>query len=179
MGVMPSASRKPPSAHSVTSAAHWASDWEVVVRLWIERHGKSMLADALADLLLAIEQTHSISAAARQLGISYRHAWELVQEGNAAAGQPLVSAAVGGQHGGGTQLTPSGKLSLDVFDQLRGKVRETAAGLLQTTLRPALDLEATVHLAAAISLQEVVGQLLTEYALRQPAIRVRAVFRLE
>ncbi len=33
-----------------------------------------------------------------------------------------------------------------------------------------------MHLAAAISLQEVVGQVLTEYALRQPLVLVRAVF---
>jgi len=35
---------------------------------------------------------------------------------------------------------------------------------------------ACLHLAAAISLQEAIGQLLTEYALHKPAVRVRAVF---
>ena len=76
----------------------------------------------------------------------------------------------------GAQLTPRGKLTLEVFGHLSGQVRETAASLLQKVLSPAVDLAATIHLAAAISLQEVVGQLLTEYALRQPSIRVRAVY---
>ena len=58
----------------------------------------------------------------------------LVQEANAAAGEPLVTAAVGGHKGGGAQLTPRGKLSLEVFEQISGKVRETAAGLLQKVL---------------------------------------------
>jgi len=156
-------------------ATGWASDWEVAVRVWIERHGKSMLGEALADLLSAIEQTSSISAAARSIGISYRHAWSLVQEGNEAAGEPLILAAVGGLNGGGAQLTPCGKLSLEVYEQLRGQVRETAAGLLQRVLSPT-DLTATIHLAAAISLQEAIGQLLTEFALRQPSVRVRAVY---
>ncbi len=157
-------------------AATWSADWKVAVRVWIERRGNTVLADGLADLMSAIEQTRSISAAARRLGISYRHAWKLVQEGNAAAGEPLVSAAVGGLHGGGAELTHVGKFSLKVFDQLRGRVRETAAGLLQETLSPVADLGATIHLAAAISLQEAIGQLLTEYALLQPGVRVRAVY---
>jgi molybdenum ABC transporter molybdate-binding protein len=156
--------------------ADWSADWEVAVRVWVERRGKTVLGDGLADVLSAIERTKSISAAARLLGISYRHAWSLVQEGNAAAAEPLVAAAVGGIKGGGAQLTARGKLSLTIFEQLREKVRETAAVQLQKTLHPAADLSATVHLAAAISLQETIGQLLTEYALRQPGVRVRAVF---
>jgi molybdate transport system substrate-binding protein len=166
--------------HAVTAKephrATWSRDWEVAVRIWIERRGKTLLGEELADLLSAIEQTNSISAAARLLGISYRHAWKLVDQGNTAAGEPLVLAAVGGVNGGGAQLTQRGKLSLDVFDQLRGLVRDSAAGLLQKTLSPTPDLGATIHLAAAISLQEVVGQILTEYALRDPGIRVRAVY---
>jgi molybdate transport system substrate-binding protein len=154
----------------------WASDWEVGVRVWVERGGQTILGDGRADLLAEIERTNSISAAARSLGISYRHAWMLVQEANGAAGEPLVSAAVGGRKGGGAQLTPRGKLTLVVFEQLRGQVRESAAGLLQRVLTPAVDLAATIHLAAAISLQEVIGQLLTEYALRQPSMRVRAIY---
>jgi molybdenum ABC transporter molybdate-binding protein len=157
-------------------STRWASDWEVGVRVWVERKGQAILGEGRADLFAAIDCTNSISAAARSLGISYRHAWKLVQEANDAAGEPLVSAAAGGQKGGGARLTPRGKLSLEVFQQLRGKVRETAAGLLQQVLSPAENLAATIHLAAAISLQEAIGQLLTEYALRQPGIRVRAVY---
>ena len=167
---------KKQAAAPKSPAAKWPADWEVAVRVWIERRGKTMLADGLADLLSAIEHTHSISAAARLLGISYRHAWKLVQEGNAAADEPLVLAAVGGVHGGGAHLTPRGKLSLEVFDQLRGNARESAARLLQATLSPRDDEVDTIHLAAAISLQEALGQLLTEYALRQPGLRVRAVY---
>lgn len=155
--------------------AQWASDWQVGVRVWVERNGETILGDGRAELLAEIERTHSISAAARSLGISYRHAWKLVQEANAAAGEPLVTAAVGGHRGGGAQLTPRGKLSLEVFEQLRGQVRDTAAGMLQKILTPA-DARSTLHLAAAISLQEAIGQLLAEYALRQPAVRVRAVY---
>jgi molybdenum ABC transporter molybdate-binding protein len=159
-----------------TPAIAWAADWQVDVRVRVAHNGQRVLGDGRADLLAAIDRTHSISAAARSLGMSYRHAWMLVQETNAAAGEPLVAAAVGGLKGGGAQLTPRGKLSLELFEQLSRQVRESAAVLLQNFFSPATDLTASIHLAAAISLQEVVGQLLTEYALLQPDVGVRAVF---
>ncbi len=155
---------------------NWSVDWQLNLQIDIGRRGKSVLSEELADLLSAIEQTSSISAAARQIGISYRHAWKLVQEGNNAADEPLVSAAVGGFNGGGAILTSKGKASLDVFNRLRGNLRETAAGLLHTAIGNTAETDAAVHLAAAISLQEVVGQLLTEYALRRPTVRVRTVY---
>jgi molybdate transport system regulatory protein len=60
-------------------------------------------------LLEAIAQTGSISAAARALGMSYRRAWLLVEAINEALREPAVSAATGGQHGGGAMLTPTGE----------------------------------------------------------------------
>ena len=61
-----------------------------------------------ADLLDAIGRTGSISAAAREMGMSYRRAWMLVDVLNASFAKPLVSTATGGQRGGGAQLTGFG-----------------------------------------------------------------------
>ena len=85
-----------------------------------------MLSEGHAELLGAIGRTHSISAAARSIGISYRHAWLMVQEVNAAAGSPLVEAAVGGARGGGAQLTEQGRYAVDVLEQLRGELDRKA-----------------------------------------------------
>lgn len=62
-----------------------------------------------AELLAAIAQHGSISAAARALGMSYRRAWLLVETMNRSFKQPLVSTLAGGKHGGGTQLTETGE----------------------------------------------------------------------
>jgi molybdate transport system regulatory protein len=70
-----------------------------------------------ADLLDAIGQTGSISAAARRMDMSYRRAWLLVDVMNRAFRDPLVSSAVGGQKGGGAHLTDTG---LAVLAQFRG-----------------------------------------------------------
>lgn len=62
-----------------------------------------------ADLLDAIAQTGSISAAGRALGMSYRRTWLLVDTMNRCWKEPLVETATGGSHGGGARLTDLGK----------------------------------------------------------------------
>jgi molybdate transport system substrate-binding protein len=156
--------------------AIWMNDWKVGVRVWVERSGEAVLGEGRADLLSAIDAHHSITKAAKSMRMSYRRAWNLVQEVNTAAGEPFVAAAVGGTKGGGAKLTDRGRLALNLYETIRGSLNETAAGILQRTLDPRADAAACVHLAAAISLQEAIGQILAEYALEKPTVRVRAIF---
>lgn len=65
-----------------------------------------------ADLLQAIEQTGSISAAARSMGMSYRRAWLLIDTMNQCFREAVVDTATGGKGGGGAQITPFGKAAL-------------------------------------------------------------------
>jgi molybdate transport system substrate-binding protein len=107
--------------------------------------------------------------------MSYRRAWLLVQSTNEAAGQPLVEAAVGGLQGGGARLTPFGRQALTLFRQLQQHLQSSA-----TALWPHLVQEAaaghSVHVAAAVSLEDVLGQLLADFALHQPDVPVRTLF---
>ena len=84
----------------------------------------------------AIDREHSITKAAKTVGMSYRRAWTMIQEVNAAAGETLVEAAVGGTKGGGARLTPRGRLAIDVYEQVRQSLVETAAGALRQTVAP-------------------------------------------
>ena len=59
-------------------------------------------------LLELIDALGSISAAGRQMGMSYRRAWLLVDSLNLAFREPLVTSHTGGAHGGGAALTPEG-----------------------------------------------------------------------
>lgn len=77
-----------------------------------------------ADVLDAIQETGSISAAGKKLGMSYRRTWLLVDTMNRCFQQPLVDTAKGGAHGGGTQLT---ELGLQVLTQYRELQKEVAA----------------------------------------------------
>ena len=79
------------------------------LRLHIHVGEAHSLGPGKAALLEAIREAGSISAAARRLGMAYRHAWELVDDLNACFASPVVDAAPGGREGGGARLTPFGE----------------------------------------------------------------------
>jgi molybdate transport system regulatory protein len=81
-----------------------------------------------ADLLEAIGRTGSISAAGREMGMSYRRAWLLVDVLNASFAKPLVSTATGGQRGGGAKLTDFGA---DMLRRYRAIEAKAAASIEQ------------------------------------------------
>lgn len=60
-------------------------------------------------LLEEIARSGSISAAGRALKMSYRRAWELVEDLNRHLGMAAVAAVTGGSGGGGARLTPAGQ----------------------------------------------------------------------
>ncbi len=74
-------------------------------------------------LLEALRDTHSISAAARSLGMSYRRAWLLVDEMNASLRAPAVVSAAGGARGGGSELTEVGLRIIELYRRLEAQAR--------------------------------------------------------
>jgi molybdate transport system regulatory protein len=61
------------------------------------------------ELLASVGETHSITAAAKAVGLSYKAAWDAVEAMNNLADQALVARAKGGKGGGGTTLTARGE----------------------------------------------------------------------
>lgn len=84
-----------------------------------------------ADLLEAIDSTGSISGAAREMGMSYRRAWLLVDTMNSCFSEPLVTTAKGGTEGGGAALTPTGKKVLSAFRDVSEMVDKRFRSLLK------------------------------------------------
>lgn len=163
------------SSSSVAEPA-WSENWSVAVRVTVDRHGQPVLDTPVADLLAELDRTGSITAAAKNLGISYRHAWLILQQANENSGEALFAASVGGRRGGGTQLTEHGTQTLKIFRQLQRQVSAAAAKSLPRLVRSTGQQSTVLHVAAAISLQEVVAQIINEFALVRPAITVRSVF---
>ena len=60
------------------------------------------------SLLEAVTKVGSLSLAARELGMSYRRAWLLLDELNRAFDEPVATTAVGGVRGGGATVTDRG-----------------------------------------------------------------------
>lgn len=92
-----------------------------------------------ADLLQAIDEEGSISAAGRRMGMSYRRAWNLVEEMNTAFTPPLIDSSRGGSGGGGASLTDQGRRILAHYRGLESMLRDAGAvhvDALRTALAP-------------------------------------------
>lgn len=76
-----------------------------------------------AELLQHIEETGSISAAARHMGMSYRRAWLLVDTMNHCFAEPLVETVAGGSGGGGARITTQGEQVLALYRSIEHKTR--------------------------------------------------------
>jgi molybdate transport system regulatory protein len=82
------------------------------------------------DLLEQISERGSIAAAGRAMGMSYRRAWELVEELNSTFGRPVVQSRTGGKSGGGAELTPLGYLVVGRYRALQKAVDKASQGHL-------------------------------------------------
>ena len=78
-------------------------------------------------LLEAIAETGSITAAAKQIGMSYRRAWALLDELNGALKRPAVDSIKGGPRGGGSALTAVGVQLIERYRQVERTAREACA----------------------------------------------------
>jgi molybdate transport system regulatory protein len=92
-----------------------------------------------AKLLESIRDTGSISAAARDMDMSYKRAWLLLDSINQAFATPAVTAATGGRRGGGARLTDFGRELLERYRRLEAQAQEAAAddlAALESVARP-------------------------------------------
>lgn len=80
-----------------------------------------------AQLVALIDSTGSISAAAREIGMSYRRAWQLVDALNASFKEPVVLTAVGGKRGGGAVVTEFGRDLVARFHAMEDKASTAIA----------------------------------------------------
>ncbi|BBP45196.1 ModE family transcriptional regulator [Thiosulfatimonas sediminis] len=93
------------------------SDW-LHARLWIKGKNRSFIGIGRVELLENIARYGSMNQAAKEMGMSYKKAWKLVDELNEIYEQPLVAKAQGGKSGGGSVLTPKGEALVALFRQL-------------------------------------------------------------
>lgn len=98
---------------------------------WIEGELRlaGMLDNRMIELLKAVEQSGSINQAVRQVGLSYKGAWQMLERASNGAPQPLLTTAIGGSKGGGSVLTPAGRALLALFSRLERQHREFIADL--------------------------------------------------
>lgn len=101
------------------------------LRLQLLCDGEIAIGPGKADLLDAVAECGSISAAGRRLGYSYRRTWLLIDTMNRCWREPLVATAHGGAHGGGARLTPLGERVVATYRRIEAAAQgaATAAGI--------------------------------------------------
>lgn len=95
------------------------------------------------SLLKQIKQTGSISQGAKLAGISYKSAWDAINEMNQLADHTLVERATGGKGGGGTLVTHYGERLIQLYDLL-AKIQQKAFDVLQDDALPLDSLLASI-----------------------------------
>jgi molybdate transport system regulatory protein len=73
--------------------------------LWLESNGKRFFGPGPVELLEYIELTGSINQAAKKMQMSYKKAWDIVNNLNSITLKPLVITATGGEKGGGSTIS--------------------------------------------------------------------------
>jgi molybdate transport system regulatory protein len=94
-------------------------------KLWIETaSGEGAFGEGKWRLLDAIARTGSLSAAAGELGISYRKAWGDLRKAELYCGMTFLERRRGGQHGGESSLTPDGKRWLRAYQSFSEQIEQ-------------------------------------------------------
>ena len=78
-------------------------------KVWLEKGGEVIVGNGKLGLLKLVDELGSIQKAAQDYGMSYRHAWGMIQKIEKRSGLKLVETQVGGKEGGRAHLTPKGK----------------------------------------------------------------------
>jgi len=93
-------------------------------RLWLESNGSRFFGPGPLELLERINETGSINQAAKQMKMSYKKAWEIVNRLNEIVDSPLVITATGGEKGGGSSLSDEAKYLIEYYQSLRERFRK-------------------------------------------------------
>lgn len=104
----------------------------VIVRPRVYIGDSIVLRPGKIDLLRLVGETHSISAAARALGVPYKRAWLLIDSLNEGFGRPVFVTTKGGKGGGGTILTPLGQELLNRYSALEERINAESAAELES-----------------------------------------------
>ncbi len=86
--------------------------------IWIENNKGHLIGPGRKKLLELIKETGSIRKAAKSMNMSYRHAWEMINNMNKVSSKPIVEKYIGGSNGGGTRLTKDGIKLIETYENL-------------------------------------------------------------
>ncbi len=103
---------------------------DLTVRFRVDFGSRCSVGAGKIDLLEKIASTGSLSQAARDMKMSYRRAWLLLEDMNNSFDNPVAHASVGGRGGGGVVLTPFGAGLVAGYRRMESGLQPLAAASL-------------------------------------------------
>jgi len=100
------------------------SEYKIRSRIWIDGQEGTFLGNGRIQLLEKIIESGSINDAAKELKMSYRKAWSLLDSMNKQASEPFIIKSTGGSGGGGTIVTQAGLNAVKSFKKMDEKCQK-------------------------------------------------------
>jgi len=98
-------------------------------KIWQEKKGKKVFGDGPLDILQRVERTGSLRQAAEEINMSYSQAWNLVKDLEGRLGFNLLKRKVGGEKGGGSEITEEAKELMMKFEIFRQRADQSLHSL--------------------------------------------------
>ena len=127
--------RQAPRRHGRTAVARSregvSAERGAVLTIRVDFGAFGYIGPGKITLMELISKHGSISAAGKEMGMSYRRAWMLVDEINQIFKQPLVEKQMGGSGGGGARLTMLGRDVVSRYRAIEGAAATATAADLR------------------------------------------------
>ena len=124
------------------------------VRFRVDLGREEAIGPGKIALLEQIERSGSLSQAARELGMSYRRAWQLLDSLNHCFRERVAVTAKGGRRGGGATLTAFGRELIRIYREFDAEIQARAARHFRPLLRQARSRSATRRVAPIVRLSD-------------------------
>lgn len=98
-------------------------------KIWIEKDGEKVFGDGPLDILHRVERTGSLRQAAEEISMSYSQAWNLMKDLEKRLGFNLLKRKVGGESGGGSQLTEQAREIMMKFEMFHERADQSLNSL--------------------------------------------------
>ncbi len=98
-------------------------------KLWIEKDGEKVFGEGPLDILHRVERAGSLRQAAEEINMSYSQAWNLMKDLEKRLGFNLLKRKVGGEKGGGSEITDKARELMMKFEIFRGRADQSLHSL--------------------------------------------------
>ena len=100
-------------------------------KLWLEKDGEKVFGDGPLDILHRVERVGSLRQAAKEINMSYSQAWNLIKDLEKRLGFDLLKRKVGGEKGGGSEITEEARELMMKFETFRKRADQSLYSLYE------------------------------------------------